>query len=103
MVEPRLTLGYRSSLRGGRAAQRYLHCCGQLQQGLGTQAELPSIGRWRNHRSGAIRPLDWHPDEPTPWMLDINGLLPILAPDGAYHRQALASQWVHRQGDAHPL
>jgi hypothetical protein len=91
MLEPSLVLGYRRSLQGSRAAQRYLHCCDQLQQGLGTQTELLSTGNGRNHRSTAIRPLHRHPHEPTPWMLHINVLLPILAPDGADHRQALAS------------
>ena len=91
MLEPRLTLWYRRCLYGGRAVQRCLHCYGQFQQGKGTHADLPSTGYWRNHRSGAIRPLDRQPNEPTLWMLDINGLLPILAPNGAYHCQALAS------------
>jgi hypothetical protein len=91
MLEPRLVLEYRRSLQGSRAAQRYLHCCDQLQQGLGTQANLSSIGNGRNHRSTAIRPLNRYPDEPTPWMFNINVPLPILAPNGADHRQALAS------------
>ena len=91
MLEPRLVLEYRRGLQGSRAAQRYLHCCGQLQQGLGIQAErLSTVNRW-NHRSTAIRPLQRHPDEPTPWMFNVNLLLPILAPDGADHRQPLAS------------
>jgi hypothetical protein len=62
-----------------------------LQQGLGIQAELLSTVNRCNHRSTAIRPLDRHPDEPTSWMFNINVLLPILAPDGADHRQPLAS------------
>jgi hypothetical protein len=86
MLEPRLVLEYPRSLQGSRTAQRYLRCCDQLQQGLGIQAELSSTGNRRNHRNTPIRPLNRHPDEPTPWMFYINVLLPILAPDGAHHR-----------------
>lgn len=91
MLEPRCVLECRSSFQGDRAAQRYLRCRDQLQQGSGIQTEQASTGNRRNHRSTPIRPLYRHSDEPSLWMFDINVLLPILAPDCADHRQALAS------------
>jgi hypothetical protein len=91
MLEPRLVLEYWRSLQGSRTAQRYPRCCGQLQQGLGLQAELSPTGNGRKHWSTAIRPLNRHPDEPTLWMFDIKVSLPILAPDSAGYCQALAS------------
>jgi hypothetical protein len=103
MIEPRLLLCVRSSLERLLPFQRFLDGFSEFQQGKGAQAHLLPTSSCCHHRSAAIRPLDRQPNEPTSRMLDINVLLPALAADGAYHRQAHALQGVDREGDAHPV
>ncbi len=91
MSEPRLPLGFERRLQSGGLAWRYADCAGKFQEGAGTQSDLPATMHRNNQGNGAIRPLNWQPNEPSTWMLGINVLPPILATDGAHHRQAHAS------------